>query len=97
MLNILTEANTVNPLYNDIRYNSKIRYNFSLVCTKISGSCIFSLIFPFYSSGTHAFYVFVRNASSRRFYQYTKRMIYNKKCSKVSVTDVLDGSYQVSL
>ena len=26
--------------------------------------------------------------------KYTKRMIY-KKCSKVSVTDVLDGSYQV--
>ena len=33
--------NTVNPLYNDIRYNTKIRYNVNLVCTKISGSCIF--------------------------------------------------------
>ena len=37
---------TVNPLYNDIRYNSKIRYNVNSVHTKISRSCIFSLIFP---------------------------------------------------
>ena len=32
----------MNPLYNNILYNSKIRYNVYLVCTKISGSCIFS-------------------------------------------------------
>ena len=32
---------TVNSLYNDIRYKSKIRYNVNLVCTKISGLCIF--------------------------------------------------------
>ena len=29
--------------------------------------------------------------------KYTKHMIYKRKCSKVSVTDALDGSYQVSL
>ena len=34
-------STTVNPVYNDIRYNSKIRYNVNLVCAKISGSCIF--------------------------------------------------------
>ena len=28
---------------------------------------------------------------------YTKHIIYKKKCSKVSVFDALDGSYQVSL
>ena len=28
---------------------------------------------------------------------YTKRMVYKRKCSKISVTDALDGSYQVSL
>ena len=28
---------------------------------------------------------------------YTKRMIYKRKCSKISVSDALDGSYQVSL
>ena len=43
----------VNPLYNDICYYSKIHYNVNLVCIKISGLCIFSLIFPFYSSGKH--------------------------------------------
>ena len=31
-------ANIVNCLYNDIQYNSKIRYNVNLVCSKISGS-----------------------------------------------------------
>ena len=59
------DVGTVNPLYNDIRYNSKIRYN--VVCTKNYESCIFSLIFPFYSSGRHTFCVFVRIASPRRF------------------------------
>ena len=34
-------CNTVNPLYNDIRYNRKIRYNIKMICTKITGSCIF--------------------------------------------------------
>ena len=29
--------------------------------------------------------------------KYTKHMIFLKKCSKVSATDALDGSYQVSL
>ena len=33
---ILEFSNIVNPLYNDICYNSKIRYNGNLVCTKIS-------------------------------------------------------------
>ena len=53
---------TVNPLYNDIRYNSKIRYNVNLICTKISGSHIFSLVFLCYSSGKHTYCVFVRIA-----------------------------------
>ena len=29
--------------------------------------------------------------------KYTKRVIYKKKCSKLSVIDAVDGSYQVSL
>ena len=62
---------------------------------KISGSYIVSLIFPCYSSEKHMLCVFVRIALLR--HKYTKRMIYKKKCSKVSVTDALDGSYQVSL
>ena len=48
-------SGTVNPLYNGIRYNSKIRYNVDSICIKISGSCILSLIFPRYSSGKHTF------------------------------------------
>ena len=88
---------TVNPLYNDIRYNSKIHYNVSVVHTKISRSCIFSLIFPFYSSGKHTFCVFVESPRRGDSNKYTKRIIYKKKCSKASVTDALDGSYQVSL
>ena len=61
------QQNTVNSLYNDIHIKSKICYNVNLVCTKISGSCFFSLIFPFYSSRKHTFCVFVRIASPKRF------------------------------
>ena len=63
---IIKNDNTVNPLYNDIRYNSRIRYNVNF-CTKISGSSFFSLIFPCYSSGKHTctFCVFFRIASRR--------------------------------
>ena len=85
---------TVNPLYNDISYNSKIRYNVNLVCTKISRACISSLIFPFYSPGKHTFCIFVRIASPTN----TLNVYFiKKKCSKISVTDALDASYQVSL
>ena len=64
---IRSKSLTVNPLYNDIRYDSEIRYNVNSVCTKISESCIFSLIYPCYSSGKHTFCVSVRIASARRF------------------------------
>ena len=46
----------VNPLYNDIRYNSIICYNVNSVCTQISGSCIFSLIVPCYFLGKYTFF-----------------------------------------
>ena len=59
----------VSPLYNDIRYNSKIRYNVNPICTKIRGSCIFSLTVPWYSMGKHTFLIFIRIASPRRFFQ----------------------------
>ena len=49
------QKSTVNPLYNDTHYNSKIRYNVNSVCTKISGSCIFSLTDPCFSLGKHTF------------------------------------------
>ena len=56
---------TVNPLYNDIRYNSKIRYNVNSVCTKISGSCIFSFIFPCYSSEKNIRFVYLLESPRR--------------------------------
>ena len=52
---------TVSPLYNDIRYNSKIRYDVNSVCTKISGSCIFSLTVPRYFLGKHMFFDICKN------------------------------------
>ena len=58
---------SVNPLYNDIRYNSKIPYNINSVCTKCNGLCIFSLTVPCYSLGKCTFLIFVRIASARRF------------------------------
>ena len=39
MVSIL--INTVNPLYNDIPYNSKIRYNVNSLCTKIRDRVFF--------------------------------------------------------
>ena len=57
-------VHTLNPLYHDIRYNSKIHYNVNSVCTKISGS---SIILFFFSLGKYMFWIFVRIASPRRF------------------------------
>ena len=54
-----TKCITMDPLYNGIHYNSKVLYNVNLVCTKVSGSCIFSLILPCYSLRKHTFCVLV--------------------------------------
>ena len=62
-----TEINaTVNPLHNDIGYNSKIRYNINLTCTRFGISCIFSLTVPCYCLGKHMFWIFVRTALPRQ-------------------------------
>ena len=84
--------NIVNPVYNDIRYNSKIRYSVNSDCTKISGSCIFfSLAFPCYSIGKHTFGSLLESPRRGDSNKYTKRLIY-KKMFKVSVIHSLDGS-----
>ena len=64
------ETRIVNPLYNNIRCNSKIRYDVYSVCSKISGSCIFFIDSPiiFFRKT----YVFVISN------KYTKRMIHKK-------------------
>ena len=64
---IFPAVSIVNPLCNDIRYNSKIRYNVNPICTKVSGSYTFSLTVPCYSLGKHTFWIFVKIASPRRF------------------------------
>ena len=58
---------TMNPLCNDIRDNSKIRYNVNPVCTKLRGSCISLLTVPCFSLRKHTFLIIVRIASPRRF------------------------------
>ena len=70
---------------------------------KISGSCTFSLIFPCYSQDNIRFAYLLGSqdnirfayllGSPRRGYsnKYTKGII-DKKCSKVSVINALDGS-----
>ena len=80
---------TMNPLYNDIRYNSKIRYNGKSICANISGSCIFSLTVPCYSLGKHTSWIFVRIASPRRFQKYTKRMNYKKMFKSIRYSSVV--------
>ena len=69
---------TVNPLYNDIRYNSKIRYNVNLVRTKMSGSCIFSLLFPCYSSERQRFVYLLESPRRGDSNKCTKRMNHKK-------------------
>ena len=70
----------VNPLFNDIRYNSKIRYNVNLVCTTSADRVFFSLIFPCYSSGKKKFLFVYLLESPRRgdSTKYTKRMIHKR-------------------
>ena len=58
---------------------------------------MFSLIFPFYSSGKHTFVYLLESPRRGDSNKYTKCMISKNKRSKVSVTDALDRSYQVSL
>ena len=73
---------TVNLLYNDIRYNSKIRYNVNPICIKISGPCIFSLTVSCYSLGKHTFWIFIGLPRQSDYNKYTKRMIYKRTVQK---------------
>ena len=85
----------VNPLHNNILYNSKIRYNVNLIYTKICGSCCFSLTVPCYFLGNIGFGYLLEAPPLGDSNKYTKCMMYkNKKknYSKVSVIYALDGS-----
>ena len=84
---------TVNPLYNDRRYNSKIRYNVYSVCTKSADRAFFHLYSHVILQKKHTFCVFVRGDSNK----HTKHMIYKINCSKVSVIHASEGPHQVSV
>ena len=73
----------MNPLYNGIRYNSKIRYNVNPSCTKNDGSCISSLTVPVYSLGKHTFWIFLESPRKGDSYKYTKRMIYKRTVKNI--------------
>ena len=83
---------TMNLLCNDIRDNSKIRYNVNPVCTKLRGPCISLLTVPCFSLGKYTFLIFIRIVPPRRFYQILKTDNSLKNCSKVSVIHALEGS-----
>ena len=74
-----SKYNTVNPLYNDIHYNSKICYNVNSVCTKNSGLCIFSSTVPWYSLRKHMFWICFGGNSIK----YTKCMICKKLFKRI--------------
>ena len=69
-------CSTGNPLYNDIRYNSIIRYNVNPICTKISGSCIFSLKYHVILWENIRFGYLLESPCRGDSNKYTKRMIY---------------------
>ena len=79
---------TVGPLYNELRYNSKIHYNVNLVCTKTRISCVFFIDIPMlFFRKTYVVCIFneaiLTNAQKVRF------IIEN--CSNVSIVDVVWG------
>ena len=94
---------TVNPLYNGICYNRKIRYNVNLVSTKTADRVFFHSNSHFILQENIRFVYLLESPRRGDSNKYTKRMIYKKKKkkkkkkSKISVIRALDGSYQVSL
>ena len=89
---------TVHPLYNSIRYNSKIRYNVNLVCTNISGSCIFFIDIPMlFFRKTYVFVYLLESPQRGDSNTYTKRMIHKKTVQKYPLLMLLTGPQQVSL
>ena len=76
------QLHTVNPLYNDIRYNSKFHNNVNLVCTKFSGSCTFSIDIPILFFRKICFVYLLESPRRGDSNKYSNGMIYKKKCSK---------------
>ena len=82
---------TVNPLYNDIHYNSKIRYNVNLVCTKNQRMVYFFNDIPYVIFQENIRFVYSLESPPRGdSSKYTKCMMH-KNCLKVPVIHALDG------
>ena len=75
----------MNPLYNDIRYNSKIRYNVNLIFTKISGLCIFVIDNPMILQKDICFVYLLESSRRGDSNKYTKRMIHKKTVQKYTL------------
>ena len=80
-LTCMPQITTVNPFYNGIRYNSIIRYNVSLVCTKISGS-LFFIDSPVIFTEIIRYRYLLESPRRGDSNKYTKRMIYKRKTKK---------------
>ena len=67
---------TVKPLYNDICYNTEIRYNVDLARKKSADRTFLSLLFPCCSSGNIRFVYLLESPCRGDSNEYTKRMIH---------------------
>ena len=72
----------MNPLYKDIRYNSKIRYNVTLGCTKISGLCIFFIDIPMLFFRKTYILCICSNCLSEEILKNTQNVLFIKKLFK---------------
>ena len=87
----------MNPLYNGIRYNSEIRYNVNQICTKISGTCIFSLTVLCYVWENIRFGYLLESPHLSDSNKYTKTYdLYKKRTvQKYPLFMLYTGPYQV--
>ena len=87
--------NTMNPLYNDIRYNSKLCYNVNLVCIKISGLCIFFIDSPMLFFKKTYFLDICKNCLDEAILTNTQNVLFIRKL--FYALDGLMDPYPVSL
>ena len=75
---------TMSPLYSDIRYNRKNRYNVNPIGTKINGSCIFFQKQSHVILWENISFVYLLESPRRGdSNKYTKRMIYKRTIKNI--------------
>ena len=86
---------TVNHIYNDIRYNSKIRYNVNLVC---SVDRVFFIDIPMlFFQKTYVFVYLFEWPSRGDSNKFTKRIIHKETVQKYPLFMLKTCLYKVSL